>query len=145
MQYFFEGGGGNLARYTPNASSLTGIFTFYHDFIFLQEFLEFLVEWLALWKFSNFRIFRKFSHDIFIPFVPVSNFSVLWIGWMKSAHIVNGSLCQANVHAHSLRNCEINYCPQTENWMWKRLSLHYRGSVLLYKISAEIRHIPSLN
>lgn len=76
MQYFFKGGGQPREVY-PKCLKSYRDFTFYHDLIFLTEFLEFLVEWLALRKFSNFRIFWEFSHDIFIPFVPVSNFSVL--------------------------------------------------------------------
>jgi len=41
-----------------------------------------------------------------------------------------------NVHAHNLRNSEINYsvCPQTKNWKAKDSLQHYRGSVLWNKI-----------
>jgi len=51
----------------------------------------------------------------------------------------------SNVHAHNLRNCEINNCyfpnPRTE---YGKGSIHYRGSVLWNKISSEIRNLSSL-
>ena len=50
----------------------------------------------------------------------------------------------SNVHAHNLRNSEINFYiprPRTE---YAKGSLHYRGSVLWNKIPSEIRQMPSL-
>ena len=50
----------------------------------------------------------------------------------------------SNVHAHNLRNSEINcYVPKPRTECAKG-SLHYRGSVMWNKIPSEIRHMPSL-
>ena len=49
----------------------------------------------------------------------------------------------SNVHAHNLRNSEINcYVPRQGTEYAK--GLHYRGSVLWNKIPSETRHLPSL-
>ena len=48
------------------------------------------------------------------------------------------------VHAHNLRNSEINcYVPRPRT-EYAKGSLHYRGSVLWNKIPSEIRHLSSL-
>ena len=50
----------------------------------------------------------------------------------------------SNVHAHNLRNSEINcYVPKPRT-EYAKGSLHYRGSVMWNKIPSEIRHMPSL-
>ena len=50
----------------------------------------------------------------------------------------------SNVHAHNLRNSEINcYVPRPRT-EYAKGSLHYRGSVLWNKIPSEIRQMPSL-
>lgn len=41
------------------------------------SFLIFSVEWVTSRKFSNFQTYCKFSQGIFVPFVPVSQLSVI--------------------------------------------------------------------
>ena len=140
------GRGGILARYTQMPQVLPGFYVL--SWFYFPPGISGIFGWMVgfteiqqFWDFLE--IFPRYFHTICPSFELLSV-----MNWLNEKRPYCERLvvrCARQMYTHSLRNCEINYCPQTENWMWKRLSVHYRGSVLLYKISAEIRHIPSLN
>ena len=72
------------------------------------------------------------------------------LGWERLENISHKQLAMmvftntSNVHAHNLRNSEINCCVPRPRTEYAKGSLHYRGSVLWNKIPSEIRHMPSL-
>ena len=60
---------------------ISGCFTNLSFWKFLLKFPEFSSQWFVVFfgKFNNLRIFWQRFQEIFVPFLPVSKFSIFWL------------------------------------------------------------------
>lgn len=62
------------------------------DFIVILEFQEFLVEWFAFWKFTNFPICWKLSKEISILFAPILKVPEFLFEWKAALELISVSV-----------------------------------------------------